>query len=119
MAKSFATYHEIEIPEELKDMVSEVEAKLIAIKAEKEDEVLLEEKKDAGEPVTEGLQEEVSSGGTEENTDNVEETVSSEDFSEQEENADSQKEAEFSENSENTGQESFEAGEESLTDAEE
>ena len=116
MVKSFCAYHEIEIVEELKELVSEVEEKLTAIKAEnseeanlEEDEVLLEE---TGEPVTESLEEEESS-------DDTEETVSSEDFSEQEESPDSQEKAESLENSEDIGQESFETGEESLTDAEE
>lgn len=123
MVKSFCFYHEIEIPEELKVLVEEVEEKLTAIKAEKaeeanleEDEVLLEE---TGEPITESLQEEDSSDDTEENADDAEETVSSENFSEQKESPDSQEDTESSENSEDTGEESFEAGEESLTDAEE
>lgn len=34
MVRSFCNYHEIEIPEELKDMVAEVEEKIAAIKAE-------------------------------------------------------------------------------------
>ena len=122
MTKSFCRYHEIEIPEELKNMVAGVEEKLIAIKAEEinlEEEILLEEKEDAGEPVTESLQEEDSSVDTEENADNAEETVSSEEISEQEESSDSQEKAESSGNSGDTGQESFEAGEVSPTDAEE
>lgn len=35
MVKSFCACHEIEIPEELKDMVAEIEEKIAAIKAEK------------------------------------------------------------------------------------
>ena len=122
MTKSFWSYNETEIPEEVKNIVEGVEEKLIAIKAEEinlEEEILLEEKEDAGEPVTESLQEEDSSVDTEENADNAEETVSSEEISEQEESSDSQEKAESSGNSGDTGQESFEAGEVSPTDAEE
>ena len=36
MTKSFCKYHEIEIPEELKDMVADVEEKLAAKKASEE-----------------------------------------------------------------------------------
>ena len=42
MVKSFCLYHEIEIPEELKDMVAEVEEKIALIKEEREKESSLE-----------------------------------------------------------------------------
>lgn len=54
MVKSFCLYHEIEIPEELKDMVAEVEEKIALIKEEREKESSLEadpvlEEKDGGD----------------------------------------------------------------------
>lgn len=94
MAKSFCLYHEIEVPEELKEMLEETEEKLTALKAEN------------AEPVAE-------------NADNAEETALVEGFSEQEERPDSQEEADSSEESEDTEQELSETGEESPTDAEE
>lgn len=38
MAKSFCLYNEVEVPEELKDMVAEVEEKIALLKAEREEE---------------------------------------------------------------------------------
>lgn len=54
MVKSFSDYHEIEIPEELKDMVAEVEEKIALIKEEREKESSLGadpvlEEKDGGD----------------------------------------------------------------------
>ena len=54
MVRSFSDYHEIEIPEELKDMVAEVEEKIALIKEEREKESSLEadpvlEEKDGGD----------------------------------------------------------------------
>ena len=54
MVRSFSDYHKIEIPEELKDMVAEVEEKIALIKEEREKESSLEadpvlEEKDGGD----------------------------------------------------------------------
>jgi len=119
MVKSFADYHEIEIPEELKDMVAEVEEKIVRIKEEREESVsaesdaMLEEKESSAVPDTENAgqecvadsltqegqalleQEEVSAVGEEE-------TVSAEVFSKQEDSPDSQEDAVSSENRRDT-----------------
>ena len=63
MARSFCACHEIEIPEELKDMVAEVEEKIAAIKAESvgaasEEAVTLLEEKESSDIVNE-IQEEI------------------------------------------------------------
>ena len=64
MVKSFCLYHEIELPEELKDMVAEVEEKIALIKEEREKESSLEadpvlEEKDGGdEPDAENTEQE-------------------------------------------------------------
>lgn len=123
MVKSFCIYHYIEIPEELKDMVAEVEERLALVKEENaedsdlgEDEVLPEEKEDADEPATENWKEESISEDT---VENAEETVSAEDFSEQEDSPDSQAEDVSSENSGDTEQGFSETGESDFpTDAE-
>ena len=107
MVKSFCAYHEIEIPEELKEMVEEVEEKIAYIKEEnaedsalEEDEIQQEEKEDTDEPVTENWQEETSNADTEgEKTDSLEE-------------------AESKENIEDSEQKFAETGEEIPTDAE-
>lgn len=64
MVKSFCLYHEVELPEELKDMVAEVEEKIALIKEEREKESsleadhVLEEKDDGDEPDAENTQQE-------------------------------------------------------------
>ena len=65
MVKSFCSYHEIEVPEELKEMVTETEEKLTAMEKEnaedtvlEETDNLLEEKEDGGESGTDNLQQE-------------------------------------------------------------
>ena len=59
MVKSFCAYHEVEIPEELKDLVVEVEGKIALIKEEREEEsisvetdAVLEEKESGDAPAT-------------------------------------------------------------------
>lgn len=96
MVKSFCAYHEIEIPEELKDMVAETEEKISAVKKENvespdfdEAESLLEEKEDSGEPAENAGQEEAI----------IEDSVSEDGdaptdaFSEQDDNADNHEDA--------------------------
>lgn len=120
MTKSFCLYHEIEIPEELKSMVEDVEEKLDAMKAENAEEVILEGKEDSGSLVTDNLQEESSNADTvEENADYAEETVSAEDISEQDNTSVNQEENVMSEDNTDMEQELSETAEESLTDAEE
>ena len=74
MVKSFSNYHEIEIPEELKELVAEVEEKIALIKEEKEKEsaseaeTVLEEKEssDAPDTVNAGQEENTAESGQEE-----------------------------------------------------
>lgn len=101
MVKSFAAYLEIEIPEELKDMVAEIEEKIALIKAENAEEpvtvesyAVLEEKEGSNTPDNENT-------GQEEN---VTESVQEEqypDVSEQDDDSAIQKEEE-AEHSEDT-----------------
>lgn len=99
MVKSFSAYHEIEIPEELKDMVAEVEEKITAIRAEsmesasEESAAVLEETEGGDAPDTENAeQEETASESAQEEQDMLEQEEP--DSAEQEEAPDFQEDAE-------------------------
>lgn len=99
MVKSFSAYHEIEIPEELKDMVAEVEEKITAIRAEsmesasEESAAVLEETEGGDAPDTEDAeQEETASESAQEEQDMLEQEEP--DSAEQEEAPDFQEDAE-------------------------
>ena len=84
MVKSFAVYHEIEIPEELKELVTEVEEKIALIKEEREESVsveandVLEEKESSDAPVTDGKeQEEVAAEPSQEEPESMEQEETS------------------------------------------
>ena len=69
MVRSFSAYHEIEIPEELKELVAEVDEKIALIKEEKEESVsaeadnVLEEKGSGDVPSTDDIGQEESTAG--------------------------------------------------------
>lgn len=107
MVKSFCIYHEIEVPEELKEVVAETEEKLTAMEKEnaegtalEETENLLEEMVDGGEPGIDNLLEETENKDVEEKAEETEEAAlkenaseedpSADDFSGQEDNTDNQ-----------------------------
>ena len=99
MVKSFSAYHEIEIPEELKDMAAEVEEKITAIKTENmesasvESDIMLEEKEGGDVPNTgDTEQEETVAESAQEEQDMLE--LGKADSEEQEEASDVQKDAE-------------------------
>ena len=70
MVRSFSAYHEIEIPEELKELVTEVDAKIALIKEEMEESVsaeadnVLEEKGSGDVPSADDTGQEKSTAGT-------------------------------------------------------
>lgn len=99
MVKSFSAYHEIEIPEELKDMAAEVEEKITAIKTENLESVsvgsdtMLEEKEGGDVPDTGDIeQEDTVAESTQKEQDMLE--LGKADSEEQEEASDVQKDAE-------------------------
>ena len=99
MVKSFSAYHEIEIPEELKDMAAEVEEKITAIKTENMEsasvgsDTMLEEKEGGDVPDTgDTEQEETVAESTQKEQDVLE--LGKTDSEEQEEASDVQKDAE-------------------------
>ena len=111
MVKSLCFHQKIEIPEELKEIVSEVEEKLAAKKENEEDSSLIEtgesteEKVENSEPVDNAEQVESIDA-------DAKETDMAEDVSEGEEDSAIQEEADVSEQSEDTEQEIPEAADE-------